>query len=346
MKALAPFFVSHEVYRRRGYGPHHPLGIPRVGTVMDLCRTLGWIDSSNYRESPQASTEELSRFHDEGYIDVLRRGIGSARHNLGTMENPIFPGLFERAATSVGGSRLAGKLAAEGRVVFHPAGGTHHGRPDRASGFCYFNDPVFAILALLDAGAAPLLYVDLDAHHGDGVQDAFARDERVHTISIHEAGRWPHTGAADDRGGGRSHNFPVARGFADADLEALMERTVLPLARRIAPRSIVLTCGADALAGDPLSSMQLSNVALWSAVESLVDLAPAAVVLGGGGYNPWTLARYWTGLWGRLAGREIPARLPAEARAILVALECDLVDEENMREEWLETLADGAHELA
>ena len=346
MAALTPVFVSHEVYRRRGYGPHHPLGIARVGTVMDLCAVLGWLDQSNYRESPCASVEELCRFHTPDYVEALRRGASSPRHNLGTMENPLFPGVFERAATSVGGSILAAELAAQGRVAFHPAGGTHHGRPDRASGFCYFNDPVFAILTLLDAGLAPLLYVDLDAHHGDGVQDAFAHDERVHTVSIHEAGRWPHTGAAEDAGGGRSHNLPVPRGFGDRDLESLMQRTVLPVARRIAPRAMVLTCGADALAGDPLSSMALSNVALWSAVERLVALAPSAVVLGGGGYNPWTVARYWTGLWGRLSGRRIPARLPAGARAILAALDCDLVDEEDMRDEWLDTLADGVHALA
>src|SRR5207344_3103305 len=96
------------------------------------------------------------------------------RYGLGTMENPLFPGLFERAATSVGGSILAAQLALEGRVAFHPAGGTHHGRPGRASGFCYFNDPVFAVLTLLRAGLERVLYVDLDAHHGDGVQDAFA----------------------------------------------------------------------------------------------------------------------------------------------------------------------------
>jgi acetoin utilization protein AcuC len=115
---------------------------------------------------------------------------------------------------------------------------------------------------------------------------------------------------------------------------------VLPLAARVAPEAVVLACGADALAGDPLSSMALTNVALWSAVERVVEIAPAAVVLGGGGYNPWTVARYWTGLWGRLSGRRIPTALPAEARAILAWLRSDLVDDEDVRGEWLTTLAD------
>jgi acetoin utilization protein AcuC len=260
------------------------------------------------------------------------------------MENPLFPGVFERAATSVGGSIRAAELALEGRISYHPAGGTHHGRPDRAAGFCYFNDPVFAILALLKGGLERVLYVDLDAHHGDGVQDAFEDDARVWTISIHEQGRWPNTGELADVGAGRACNLPVPCGFNDAELGILLDDLVLPLAHRIAPQAVVLTCGADALAGDPLSSMALTNVALWSAAEHLTAVAPAAVVLGGGGYNPWTVTRYWAGLWGRLSGRKIPASLPEEARAILARLRSDLIDDEDIREAWLTTLADAPHD--
>ena len=343
--ALSPAFVSHDIYRQTGYGANHPLAIARVGPVMDLCQALGWLGGNAYRVSPLASDDELAAFHTLDYINALHRVSDSGqvdvetrrRHALGTMENPLFPGLFERAATSVGGSILAAKVALEGRVAFHPAGGTHHGRRDRASGFCYFNDPVFAILTLLDAGVERVLYVDLDAHHGDGVEDAFAADERVHTVSIHEAGRWPHTGQTSSE---RACNLPVPRQFNDCELEALMEAAVLPLAQRVSPQAIVITCGADALAGDPLSSMQLSNVALWSAIEPLVATARAAVVLGGGGYNPWTVARYWTGLWGRLSGRSIPETLPAGAQAILAALDCDLIDDEDRKPEWRTTLAD------
>jgi acetoin utilization protein AcuC len=297
-----------------------------------------------------ASEAQLARFHEKAYIEALREASASGRveaavrerHGIGTMENPLFPGVFERASTSVGGSIHAAELALEGRVAFHPAGGTHHGRPGRASGFCYFNDPVFAILALLDAGLGRIVYVDLDAHHGDGVQDAFAADERVRTISIHEAGRWPHTGAATDTGGGRACNIPVPRGLNDAELGLLMADVVLPLARRDRPEAVVLTCGSDALAGDPLASMALSNGALWDAVEATAALAPAAVVLGGGGYNPWTLTRYWSGLWARLSGRAVPARLPEAARAVLARLACDLVEEDDMKPGWLDDVADAS----
>jgi acetoin utilization protein AcuC len=256
------------------------------------------------------------------------------------MENPLFEGLFERAATSVGGATHAARLALAGRVAFHPPGGTHHGRPDRASGFCYFNDPVFAILALLDAGLERVLYVDLDAHHGDGVQDAFAGDPRVFTISVHETGRWPHTGAVDDRGHGRACNVPVPRDCHDAELAHVMDALLRPLALAVAPEAVVLTCGADALAGDPLARLAFTNRALWDCAVELAHLAPAAVVQGGGGYNPWTVARYWTGLWGRLSGRSIPETLPPSAVAILRTLECDLVEPEDIDPRWLTTLAD------
>jgi len=345
---LAPLFVGHAIYRQAAYGSNHPLAIPRVESVMDLCSALGWLGESEFRESPRASVDQLAWFHAPEYVQALKHASETGRvdfdvrrrYAIGTMENPVFPGVFERAATSVGGSILAAELALEGRVVFHPAGGTHHGRPDRASGFCYFNDPVFAALALLKAGVERVVYIDLDAHHGDGVQDAFVRDERVRTLSLHEQGRWPYSGEVSDTGAGRACNLPVPARINDSELRVLLEEVVLPLARMAAPQALVVTCGADALDGDPLSSMQLSNVALWSAVERLAALAPATVVLGGGGYNPWTLARYWSGLWGRLSGREIPRELPADALAILRGLRCDLIDDEDIRPEWLATLAD------
>ena len=343
-----PVFVGHDIYRRAAYGSNHPLAIPRVETATDLCHALGWLGDGEFQRSPRATEQQLSRFHCPEYVKVLKAASSSGsvspearrRHALGTMENPLFPGLFERASTSVGGSIRAAELALQGRVAFHPAGGTHHGRPDRASGFCYFNDPVFAILTLLDAGVGRLLYVDLDAHHGDGVQDAFADDPRVHTVSIHEQGRWPHTGAADDVGGGRARNLPVPRGFNDSELLFLIDEVIIPLAKGLRPGAVVLTCGADALDGDPLSAMALSNVALWSVVGRLAALAPATVVLGGGGYNPWTVARYWAGLWGRLSGRAIPETLPEKASAVLEPLGCDLIDDEDVRDEWRTRLAD------
>jgi len=342
------FFVGSPLSRRPGFGNNHPLSIPRVASVMALCEALGWWAEGEFRLAGAADQAVLARFHAEDYIRALFRAdqAGRAeiqdrqRYAIGTSENPVFPGVFARAATAVGGSILAAQLALQHGTSFHPAGGTHHGLRDRAHGFCYFNDPAFAIQTLLDGGAARVLYADLDAHHGDGVQQAFLQQARVLCLSIHERDRWPYSGAADDRGAGYARNFPVPPGFSDAELRFLLNEAVLPLAARFRPEAVVITCGTDALAGDPLSSMALSNSGLWEAVDSLRSLSPATVVLGGGGYNPWTLARCWTGLWARLSGRAIPDPLPEVACRILRNLESDLVDEEQVSPLWLNSLAD------
>jgi acetoin utilization protein AcuC len=344
----SPLFVGSDVYREEAFGKHHPLSIIRVAGVVDICEILGWFDQAQFRESPRASVDQLQEFHHADYVEAVMaadaRGSvdkeARERYRIGTMENPLFPGLFKRASTAVGGSILAAELAMDGRVVFHPSGGTHHGRADRASGFCYFNDPVFAILTFLARGIERVLYVDLDAHHGDGVQDAFADDSRVLTISIHEEKRWPHSGLVEDRASGAARNLPVPRDFNDSELDFLIENAVRHLAGTFNPEALVITCGADGLEGDPLSRLALSNVGLWTAVEKLLEDCERSVVLGGGGYNPWTVVRCWGGLWGRLSGREIPAVLPPAAQVLLQNFECDLVDEDEIPGSWINTLAD------
>lgn len=349
-KDLCPLFVGSEVYRRPAYGRNHPLAIPRVESAMDLCFALGWL-KDGVCESPAASHSMLMRFHDPAYVVALHNADKAGHvtveerrlYGIGTMENPVFPGVFERAATAVGGSILAATRALEGRIAYHPAGGTHHAKRDSASGFCFFNDPVFAILTLLDAALNRVLYVDLDAHHGDGVEDAFAADSRVFTISIHEAGRWPGTGARGDRREGYARNLPVPPAINDSEFTLLIEDAVLPLAARFNPQAVVITAGADLLRGDPLSRMELSNGAVWDAIMAVADTARAAVVLGGGGYNPWTVARFWAGLWGRIAGQAFPQTLPHKARALLASLSCDLVDDEDIDPHWLVSLIDPAN---
>lgn len=349
MTALNPHFFGGEIYRRTGFGNNHPLAIPRVGLVLEICETLGWLDE-NYSESPRASVTELSRYHAPEYIEAVRLATESGaigtedreRYNLGNRENPIFDGLFERATSSCGGSIAAAKHALSGGIGFNPAGGTHHGMPNKAHGFCYFNDPVMAILTLLEGGAAPVLYVDLDAHHGDGVEHAFKDEPQVATISIHEANRWPNTGVDHGPVGSNVYNFAVPRGFNDAELAFLIDNAVMRIVDTLQPKAVVITCGADGLDGDPLSSMSLSNVGLWNAVTKLTDAVPMAVVLGGGGYNPWTVARCWSGLWGVLNGFQMPVQLPAQIEKRFRVLDCDLIDEEDWEENWFHTLVDKA----
>lgn len=352
LKKLPPLFVTSPVFRRPAWGSNHPLAIPRQTAMLDMCDVLGWLRHDNTLPCGQADRETLIRFHDPAYVDAFATAdaAGSVdretreKYHIGTMENPLFPGLFERAATTVDGAIQAAGAAAQGRIVFHSGGGTHHGRRNCASGFCYFNDPVFTILTLLDHGLDRIAYVDLDAHHGDGVELAFGTDERVFCCSIHETGRWPFSGEGGEKNTHSVHNLPVPAGINDAEYGRLMRKSVLPWLVERKPQAVVITCGADALDGDPLSKMALSNRALINATVQLCHLAPIAVVLGGGGYNPWTTARLWTALWGVLAGFRLPDPLPDAAQAILRSLDCDLVDEEDMLPEWTSTLLDPEQE--
>jgi len=157
---VKPVFIGSEIYRGSSYGAAHPLHIPRVSTVMDMVRALGWLGPGQYRTSPRAKPVALTGFHTPDYIAALERAeaaqavdeVAFKRHALGTTANPVFPEMFRRPATGAGGVMLAAQLVAEGGVVHVPGGGTHHAMADRANGFCYLNDPVLCLLALRRLG--------------------------------------------------------------------------------------------------------------------------------------------------------------------------------------------------
>ncbi len=324
----APVFIGSEICRGSSYGDWHPLRVPRVSTVMDLSRALGWLDGNSYITSPRAKPAALSLWHDPAYIAALQQAecdgqvsdAVQAQHNIGTHANPVFAEVFRRPATSAGGALLAGELLAKPGVIYAPAGGTHHGMPDHANGFCYFNDPVLAILSLRRQGLCRIAYIDIDAHHCDGVDHAFRDDPDVLLISTHEENRWPRTGALNDSGAGNVFNLPLPRGLNDTEMAVIRDRLILPVVSGFVPDAIVLQCGADALADDPQSRLTLSNNALWDVVSALRQLSDRYLVLGGGGYNPWSVGRAWAGVWATLAGHEIPDRLPKPAEDVLRAL--------------------------
>ncbi len=354
-RSVTPLFIGHDVYRGSSYGGGHPLAIPRVPSTTDLARALGWLDGPAYRDGPIASRALLERFHSPDYLDALaaaeRDGAlpeaAVRRYNIGGHENPIFPEVYRRPAAGVGGAVAAARLLATGAAdrVYSPGGGTHHGRPDRASGFCFLNAPVIAIHTLLDAGIERVLYVDIDAHHGDGVEDAFGGDGRVLTVSLHEDGRWPRTGAPGCDLVRGVCNLPVPRGFNDTECRALVERAILPLAEAFrAPVTVVLG-GADALADDPLARLELSNRALWDLLAAVSVASPRLLLLGGGGYNPWTVARCWAGFWGVLAGHDPwSAPLTGPGRAVLAGLDWQRQRGRPRPARWTETLADPPNE--
>ena len=347
---ITPLFLGSEVYRGSSYGRWHPLRVPRVSTVIDLCRAMGWLPATQYLNSPRAKPKALHIWHTPDYIAALQRAEADqavtddirARHGLGTVANPVYPDMFRRPATAAGASLLAGELLAQGGTIYHPGGGTHHGMPDRAGGFCYLNDPVLAMLSLRRAGARRIAYVDIDAHHADGVEAGFAGDRDTLLISIHEEKRWPFTGLLGDDGGGNCLNLPVPRGLNDSEMALIRDRLILPAVAGFAPDALVLQCGADAVEEDPLSRLTLSNNAHWNVLHGLMGLgAPRLLVLGGGGYNPWSVGRLWTGIWATLNGHDIPDRVPAAAEAVLRALRWDGARAgRNPPDHWFTTLRD------
>lgn len=345
---MMPILIGSEIYRRSTYGPKHPLAIPRVSTTLDLIRALGWLDPVRYHDSPMATPEALSRFHHPDYLAALMRaeaeqGVSPAdreRFRIGADGNPVYREVFRRPATSAGGTMLAARLTARGGIAHVPGGGTHHGRPDRASGFCYLNDPVLGLMEWLAVGLTNILYLDIDAHHGDGVQDAFHDDPRVFTLSVHEEGRWPFTGGEEDCAGGHARNIPVPAGFNDSEMTWVLHEAILPIVRHLRPQAIMIQCGADALEEDPLARLSLSNNSHRAVVAAVMALAPRLIVLGGGGYNPWTVARCWAGVWGTLNGFAMPGRLNDAAEAVLRALTFHRAAGRNPPGHWFTTLAD------
>lgn len=348
-----PIMIGSEIYRNSRYGVGHPLSIERVTPVMDLTFALNWANEGVFINSPIATFDMLTRYHDEKYVAAVIEAEKfqdvnddiRERYNLGAGGNPIFPEVFTRPATAAGGTILAGQMLSENeRGIIHSiAGGTHHAQKSKAYGFCFFNDVVLGILTMLDNGLQRVLYVDLDAHHGDGVQDAFKDDQRVFTISIHEKDRWPRTGNLKDRASGFARNLPVPAGFNDAELEAIISKAVVPLGLEFDPEAVVIQSGCDALSDDPQSKLELSNLALWNAVRRIVKLAPRVLVVGGGGYNPWATARAWSGVWATLNDINPNIDLPLEGVDILKSLTWNHSKGRNPPEHWFYTIADEAN---
>ncbi len=366
---MTTLYLGHEIYRHSSYGGLHPLTVPRVSVCTDLCRAMGWLDDAVYREAPMAEPHEVWRFHDPAYVEALQRAerdqsVDEAirrRHGLGAGDNPVYPEMYRRPMIGAGGLMLAARLTASGEaaIVHCPGGGTHHGRRDRAAGFCYLNDVVLALLVWRERGLRRIAYVDIDAHHGDGVQDAFDDDPLVFTFSIHEAMRWPlrklelggnprGTGLDGDRAGGAARNFPVPAGLNDTEMRLLMQQAVLPLLRAHRPEAIFLQCGADALEEDPLARLALSNNAHIEVAEALRGIATARgiplIVSGGGGYNPYSAGRCWACVWATLNGIAIPSRATPAAEIVLRALHYPRAAGRNPPLHWLTSLRDAPRE--
>ncbi|MGH7388286.1 MAG: acetoin utilization protein AcuC [Candidatus Rokuibacteriota bacterium] len=319
--------IYSDEWTRFDYGPEHPLRMERLGLTWKLMEAYGLtsLPKTVVKSPDPAAEEELLKFHSEEYLAVLKAANSGAapaavicRYGLGPGDNPVFPGLWEAARLVAGGSLLGARLVAGGQVqrAFHFAGGLHHAMADRASGFCYVNDAVLAILHLRARGLR-VAYVDIDAHHGDGVQAAFYGDRDVLTISTHERGDrlFPGTGFVEEIGEGAGRGFSVNLPLdvlTDASVYLpAFERVVPPLLKAFRPDVIVAQLGIDSHRTDPLTHLALDVQGFARAVARIAEFAPRLLALGGGGYDLGNVARAWTAAWAVMNGVELPAAIPA-----------------------------------
>ncbi len=320
--------IGSEIYRNSQFGGKHPLSIPRVSAVLDLVRAIGICDKEEYKTGPCAKPELLKSFHTADYIAVLKKTEVSQKisekdaktYNIGSLSNPVFPEMFKRPATSVGSSLLAADLVADGGRAYSLGGGLHHGMAGYANGFCFLNDLAFAINRLRDLGVQRIAYIDLDAHHCDGVAAAFPEDENLFAVSTHERKRWPFTGGIDENIPDRLLNVPLPSQCNDTEFMFVFEKLVFPLLDRFQPEALIIQGGADALEDDPMSRLCLSNQVIFKILSILLGSSQKVLLTGGGGYNPWTVARLWTGFWALMSGRTIPEVLPNQATELLRSL--------------------------
>jgi acetoin utilization protein AcuC len=313
------------------HGPQHPLRPDRVLLTWDLIAAYGLDALSHVARltSGPADDATIELVHTAAFVDATRRaGHGEdgawGRFGYGPGDNPIFDRMHEAASLVAGASVRAAEAVWTGDCehAFNAAGGLHHAMPERASGFCVYDDPAIAIAWLLQQGAERVAYVDVDVHHGDGVQFVFWDDPRVLTISIHQFAPWffPGTGDLSERGGlgaeGTAINLPLPEFTGDvAWLEAF--RTVVPRAvRAFGPDVLVTQLGCDTHHLDPLAQMQLTTGAYREAAKELHALAHEAaggrwVATGGGGYQ-WArvVPRAWTTYFAEMAGTEVDDALP------------------------------------
>lgn len=306
------------------FGPHHPMAPVRVALTMDLAHELGVTGTAlRVVPAPHATREQLATVHDERLIEAVERagrtGRAELEVGLGTDDNPVFLGMHEATAHVVGATLEAFRLVHSGEVrhAANIAGGLHHAMPDRASGFCVYNDVAVGIRWLLDQGVERVAYVDVDVHHGDGVQAVFWDDPRVLTVSLHETGQFlfPGTGFAADTGGpdaeGTAVNVALPPGTADAGWLRAFHAVVPDVLRAFRPQVLVTQHGCDSHAEDPLAHLMLSVDGQRAAYLALHDLAHELtegrwVATGGGGYAlVEVVPRAWSHLLAIASGRPL-----------------------------------------
>ena len=320
---------------RYDFGPGHPMDPVRLSLTMALVRAFGLdrLPGVTVRAAPPAGESTLALVHDPDYVAAVRTvaatGVADPGRGLGTEDNPAFAAMHEASALIAGQSVAGAEAAWHGGRAVNFAGGLHHAMPGSASGFCVYNDAALAVARLLELGAERVAYVDVDVHHGDGVQCAFWDDPRVLTVSVHEHPRtlFPQTGWPEETGGpsaeGTAVNLPLPAGTGDSGWLRAFHAVVPPLLAAFRPQALVTQHGADTHLDDPLAHLAVSLDAQRAVAVSLAGLADDHaqgrwLALGGGGYAVADVVpRAWTHLVAIAAGRPIApeTEVPEDWRA-------------------------------
>jgi len=318
-------FIYSDDFAKYDYGRGHPLKPFRLKLTYELIKAYGLLSLPDVRiiEAKPAEEADLLLYHTSDYIDVLKAANGGLEipwegsYGLGFGDNPVFEGVFDWSRLVVGASLQATELVDSGEVpiAFNISGGLHHARASRASGFCYVNDPVIVISSLLKKGRR-VAYIDIDVHHGDGVQDAFYHTDKVLTISLHESGRrlFPGTGfeseIGEGKGRGYSVNVPMPP-FSDDELFMYAFNEVVPsLIQRFRPDIVVSQLGVDSFVTDRLAHLNCTTNGFCEVVRKIKDISPRWIALGGGGYEITNVAKAWTLAWAIMNNVDLPDELP------------------------------------
>ncbi|MCK5239662.1 MAG: acetoin utilization protein AcuC [Candidatus Thorarchaeota archaeon] len=306
----------------------HPLKPDRLKLTYLLSEQLGLLDKVKRIDATIASREQIEMYHQAEFIDAVisagESGTPDYRHGLGTADNPIFPRMYDAASRYVGATLDAAReLEKRASRAFVISGGLHHAHRSQASGFCIFNDVVLAIMYLQKKKPCKVLYVDIDAHHGDGVQNAFYNSKDVLTISMHQTGKtlFPGTGFIHEAGSGDglgySINIPVLPGASSTDLIEVLNEVIVPLFESYQPDLLVTQLGVDGHYLDPLAQLAYSSHGFEVVLKKLRNLASDIckigwLAVGGGGYHPVNVARLWSLFLSIILDEKVPQKLPDE----------------------------------
>ncbi|KAK9729626.1 putative histone deacetylase 1-B [Basidiobolus ranarum] len=306
------------------YGPGHPMKPQRMRMTHNLVVNYGLHKKMEILRPTRATKTQMTRFHSDEYIDFLQKVTTENMDNLVSHQNrflsgddcPVFDGLYEFCSISAGGSIAgANKLnKGESDVVINWSGGLHHAKKTEASGFCYVNDIVLAILELLRCHQR-VLYIDIDCHHGDGVEEAFYTTDRVMSVSFHKYGEYfPGTGDIDDVGIGKGKNyavnFPLRDGIDDESYKVVFESVLSHVMEWYRPGAVVMQCGTDSLAGDRLGCFNLSMKGHGHCVKFMKTFNVPLIFVGGGGYTIRNVSRTWAYETGVILNEELDENLP------------------------------------